>query len=63
MAGIPMSRRKLERLLFKKGFIHVRSKGDHNIYKRGRDVAVLPVTVNPLISQKYIRDFNLMEDK
>ena len=63
MAGIPMSRRKLERLLFKKGFIRVRQKGDHNIYKRGRDVAVLPVTVNPLISQKYIRDFNLMEDK
>ena len=63
MAGIPMSRKKLERLLFKKGFIRVRQNGDHNIYKRGRDVAVLPVTVNPLISQKYIRDFNLMEDK
>ena len=63
MAGIPMSRRKLEKLLLRKGFIRVRQKGDHNIYKRGRDVAVLPVMVNPLISQKYIRDFNLMEDK
>ena len=63
MAGIPMSRRKLEKLLLKKGFIRVRQKGDHNIYKRGPDMAVLPETVNPLISQKYIRDFNLMEDK
>ena len=58
-----MSRRKLEKLLLKKGFIRVRQKGDHNIYKRGPDMAVLPETVNPLISQKYIRDFNLMEDK
>ena len=63
MAGIPMSRRKLERLIMKKGFIYVRSNGEHNIYKRGRDVAVVPVTVNPLISQKYIREFELLEDK
>ena len=63
MAGIPMSRRKLERLLFKKGFIRVRQKGDHNIYKRGPDMAVLPETVNPLISQKYIREFELLEEK
>lgn len=63
MAGVPMSRRKLEKLLLRKGFTRVRQKGDHNIYKRGPDMAVLPETVNPLISQKYIRDFNLMEGK
>ena len=63
MAGIPMSRRKLEQLLLKKGFVRVRQRGSHNIYKRGADVAVLPVNINPLISQQYIRDFNLMEEK
>ena len=58
-----MSRRKLERLLLRKGFIRVRQEGDHNIYKRGPDIAVLPETVNPLISQKYIREFELLEEK
>lgn len=56
-----MSRRKLEKLLLKNGFTKARAKGDHNIYKRGSDMAVLPETVNPLISQKYIRKFGLRE--
>lgn len=60
MAGISLKFRKIDKILKKNGFKVIRVKGDHYIYKRGNDTAVIPyVDCNELLLEKYFKQFNI----
>ena len=61
MAGINLKFNKIEKILKDNGFIRVRTKGDHIIYKRGEGETIsLPCPkVNGLILQRLFREFNI----
>lgn len=44
-----------ERRLLAAGFAHLRSKGSHRIYRRGRDRVVLPFHPGRMLHPKIIR--------
>ncbi len=61
MAGISLKFNKINKILKRNGFKLTRVKGDHYIYKRGNDVAVIPyVDCNELLLEKYFKQFNIV---
>lgn len=61
MAGINLKFNKIDKILRDNGFIRVRTKGDHIIYKRNDDETIsLPCPkVNGLILQRLFREFDI----
>ena len=53
-----------ERILLKSGFLHIRSKGSHRIYQRGKERFVLPFHKGKILHPKIIKSlFELIEDE
>jgi len=51
-----------ERMLLKSGFQHIRSRGSHRIYQRGKERFVLPFQKGKTLHPKIIRAlFELIE--
>lgn len=56
-----MKFKKIDKNFKKNGFKLIRVKGDHYIYKRGNDTAVIPyVDCNELLLEKYFKQFNIV---
>ena len=45
-----------ERILFKSGFQHIRSKGSHRIYRKGTERFVVPFHKGKILHPKIIKD-------
>ncbi|EHO42125.1 type II toxin-antitoxin system HicA family toxin [Caldithrix abyssi] len=53
-----------EKLLLKSGFQHIRSRGSHRIYQKGRERFVLPFHKGKTLHPKIIKSlFELIEDE
>jgi len=51
-----------ERLLLKAGFRHIRSKGSHRIYMRGKERFILPFHSGKILHPKILKQlFELIE--
>ena len=61
MAGINLKFNKIERILKDNGFIRVRTKGDHVIYKREEyeTISIPCPKVNGIMLQRLFREFNI----
>ncbi len=53
-----------EKILLKSGFKHIRSKGSHKIYQRGKERFVLPFHKGKTLHPKIIKTlFDIIENK
>ena len=61
MAGISMKFNKIDKILRQNGFVRVRQKGDHVIYKRnpGETVVIPYVFCNELILERYFKKYEI----
>lgn len=50
---------EFKRLLIENGFVFVRQKGDHMIYKRGNDIVVTTKKPNKMMIRRMIKTHNL----
>lgn len=48
------------RILEKNGFEYQRTKGDHYIYRRGKDVVVATKDPNCMMTRRLIKEYNLI---
>ena len=51
--------REFKKLLRKNGYVYVRSKGSHDIYKNDKNTVAVPVRLNRMIAQRLIKELNL----
>ena len=58
-----VNRREANKILKKNGWVHVRSYGDHDIYKHKNyaEIVSIPADVNFIMWQKYVKKFNLLD--
>lgn len=61
MAGISMKFNKIDKVLRQNGFVRIRQKGDHVIYKRnpGETMSIPYVKCNELVLEKYFKKFEI----
>lgn len=53
------SGREFKRILMNNGFEYVRQSGDHAIYKRGNETAVVNTKLNKMVARRLIKTHNL----
>ena len=53
------STQEFKRILIDNGFEYVRCNGDHWIYKRGNEVAVVNKKLNKMVARRLIKTHNL----
>lgn len=53
------STKEFQRLLMDNGFVFVRQKGDHMVYKRGNDIVVATKNPNKMMIRRQIKTYNL----
>ena len=51
--------REFKRILMNNGFVYVRQNGDHAIYKRGDELAVVNKKMNKMVARRLIKTHNL----
>lgn len=52
--------KEFARILLNNGFVYESCKGSHKHYRRGKELAVIPVNnCNKMLSRRYIKEFNL----
>lgn len=54
------SSREIKTLLKKKGFVSQRVCGSHEIFKRGKDIAVVNLHLNQAVAQRIVKEFCLV---